>query len=78
MVMLAIYSGSCMPITHSCQPVLKRGTAMQGPRARTTMTAVRRGAPKLRKQMPPTMAAADRQVMVMAIQSPLKALMVMP
>ena len=41
-----------------------------GPSDKKIITATRRGAPKLRKQMPPTIAAADRNDSVAATQSP--------
>ena len=42
------------------------------------ITATRRGAPKLRKQMPPTIAAAERQASAAATQSPLATHMKVP
>jgi hypothetical protein len=44
---------------------------MQAPRLSTIITAASRGALKLRKQMPPTIAADDRQASVATTQSPL-------
>ncbi|CFM14484.1 Uncharacterised protein [Bordetella pertussis] len=57
---------------------MNQGRVVQGPRLTQIISAVRRGALKLRKQMPPTMAAADRQARIAATQSPLATLMSVP
>ena len=50
----------------------------QGPSDNKIMIATSRGAPKFLKQIPPTMAAADKQESVAAIQSVLRILMNAP
>ena len=42
-----------------------------GPRLSSIIAVARRGAPKVRKQTPPTIAVADEQATVATTQSPL-------
>ena len=60
-----------MKVTNMIGSPAKSAPKQQGPSVSAIMTPAMRGAPKFRKQMPPTMAAAERQASVAATQSPL-------
>jgi hypothetical protein len=56
----------------------KMAPGATGPRLSTIIAADIRGAPKFRKQVPPTIAADETQASVAATQSPLTRLMKAP
>ena len=56
----------------------EKGRGNAGAQAEKIIVAARRGALKFRKQMPPTIAAADRQASVAITQSPLATLTMTP
>ena len=78
MDMDVMYKGTCTSTSHRMDSWVNNAPSAQGPMLSATIAADRRGAPKLRTQMPPTIDAADRHASVAAIQSPLSRLMKVP
>ena len=60
-----------MKVTSMIGSSTKGAARQQGPSVSAIITPAIRGAPKLRKQIPPTIAAADRQASAPTTQSPL-------
>ena len=68
--MVSMKIGSWTLMTGSTGSAVRLPATAHGPSARNTIVAASRGVPKLRRHMPHTIAAADRQAIVANIQSP--------